>query len=102
MKRKVLFLLTVMLVLIWAVSSLAANKKPNILVIWDLLMDIPVELKPIDVRSALEIAIESKIYAYDAYFIECAKHWRCPLLTLDRKLGAVAVNNGIQVLEIYK
>jgi arylsulfatase A-like enzyme len=34
MKRKLLFLLTVMLVLAWAVSSSAANKKPNILVIW--------------------------------------------------------------------
>jgi arylsulfatase A-like enzyme len=34
MKRKLLFLLTVMLVLAWAVNSSAANKKPNILVIW--------------------------------------------------------------------
>ena len=86
-----------------ALSSLYRRKRLNaadVLGIWDSLMDIPVELKPIEVRSALEIAIESKIYAYDAYFIECAKHWRCPLLTLDSKLEAVAVDNGIQVLEI--
>ena len=86
-----------------ALSSLYRRKRLNrsdVLKIWDSLMDIPVELKPIEVRSALEIAIESNVYAYDAYFLECAKHWRCPLLTLDRKLEAVAADNGIQVLEI--
>lgn len=86
-----------------ALSSLYRRKRLNaadVLRIWDFLMDIPVELKPIEVRSALDIVIDSRIYAYDAYFIECAKHWRCPLLTLDRKLEAVAVDNGIQILEI--
>ena len=86
-----------------ALSSLYRGERLNrsdVLRIWDSLMDIPVELKQIEVRSALEIAIESKVYAYDAYFLECAKHWRCPLLTLDRKLEAVAVDSGIQVLEI--
>ena len=86
-----------------ALSSLYRRKRlkaSDVLKIWDSLMDIPVELKQIEVRSALEIAIESMIYAYDAYFIECAKHWRCPLLTLDRKLKAIALDNGIQVLEI--
>lgn len=63
-------------------------------------MDIPVELKQIEIRSALEIAIEHSIHTYDAYFLECAKHWRCPLLTLDRILMSLATDNGIQVLEI--
>lgn len=86
-----------------ALSSLYRRKrlsKSDVLSIWDSLMDIPVELKPIEIRSALEIAIKSKVYAYDAYFLECARHWRCPLLTLDRGLEAIAVENGIQVLEI--
>lgn len=63
-------------------------------------MDIPVELKPIEIRSAVELATRNMIYAYDAYFLECALHWRCPLLTLDKKLKAIAISKNIEVLEI--
>lgn len=63
-------------------------------------MDIPVELKPIDIRSSVELATQNMIYAYDAYFLECSLHWRCPLLTLDEKLKAVAISKSIEVLEI--
>lgn len=63
-------------------------------------MDIPVELKPVEIRSALELAVESMIYAYDAYFLECSLHWRCPLLTLDGKLKEIAIRKNIEVLEI--
>lgn len=86
-----------------ALSSLLRRNRiqpSEVLKIWDILMDIPVELKQIEIRSALEIAIEHSINAYDAYFLECAKHWRCPLLTLDKKLMSLATDNGIQVLEI--
>lgn len=63
-------------------------------------MDIPVELKPIEIRSALELATENEISAYDAYFLECSLHWRCSLLTLDKKLMAIAIKKNIAVLEI--
>jgi predicted nucleic acid-binding protein len=86
-----------------ALSSLYRRKRldaSDVLRVWDYLMDIPVELKAIEVRSALEIAIGSRLYAYDAYFLECARHWRCPLLTLDHSLAVAAKTEGIQVLEI--
>ena len=66
---------------------------------WDMVQAIPVELRRIDIRSALEIASRFNIYAYDAYFIECAISLRCPLLTLDRRMKMVGKNVGIHILE---
>jgi predicted nucleic acid-binding protein len=67
--------------------------------VWDMVQAIPVELRRIDIRSALEIASRFNIYAYDAYFIECAISLRCPLLTLDRHMKIVGQNVGIHILE---
>jgi len=66
---------------------------------WDMVQAIPVELRRIDIRFALEIASRFNIYAYDAYFIECAISLRCPLLTLDRRMKIVGKNAGIHILE---
>ena len=66
---------------------------------WDIVQTIPVELRPIDIRSALEIASQFNIYAYDAYFIECAVSLRCPLLTLDRQMKIVGQNVGLHIWE---
>jgi len=65
---------------------------------WDMVQTIPVELRQTDIRSALEIASRFNIYAYDAYFIECAVSLRCPLLTLDRQMKIVGQNAGIHIL----
>ena len=65
---------------------------------WDMVQTIPVELRQNDIRSALEIASRFNIYAYDAYFIECAVSLRCPLLTLDRQMKIVGQNAGIHIL----
>ncbi len=66
---------------------------------WAAAQAIPVELCALDIREALRIASRLKIYAYDAYFIECALKSRSPLLTLDRGLKAVAGGLGIRILE---
>jgi predicted nucleic acid-binding protein len=60
---------------------------------------IPVRLINVDIQSALKLAIEFNIYAYDAYFLQCAKSMSCPLLTLDKKMKQVAKKLNIQVLE---
>ncbi|MBD3277074.1 MAG: PIN domain-containing protein [Candidatus Aegiribacteria sp.] len=86
-----------------ALSSICRRKlisADDALKIWDVLMDIPVELKPIEIRSAVELATQNRLYAYDAYFLECSIHWRCPLLTLDKKLKATATSKKIEVLVI--
>ena len=40
------------------------------------------------------------MYAYDAYYLECASKMRAPLLTLDRKLRKAAETIGIQAPEV--
>jgi len=40
------------------------------------------------------------MYAYDAYFLDCALRQKAPLLTLDSKLHAVAKDFEISTLEV--
>ena len=60
---------------------------------------IPVRLVSIDILKALELAIEFNIYAYDAYFLQCAKSLSYPLFTLDKRMKEVAINLNIEVME---
>jgi len=86
-------------------NALTAMMKRNVLkageVIsaWDIVQHIPVDLRRIDIGAALNIAIKYNIYAYDAYFLECALDLRSPLLTLDRQMKGIARKIGIQVME---
>lgn len=66
---------------------------------WKACHSISVSLQTIDIEKALTIAIKNNIYAYDAYFIECAASSRCSLLTLDNQLKAVCRKQGIKILE---
>jgi predicted nucleic acid-binding protein len=66
---------------------------------WEMVQRIPVDLQRIDIKAALQIAIEFNIYAYDAYFLECADRLRGPLLTLDRGMKKIAGDMGITILE---
>ena len=63
------------------------------------LTNIPVRLLSVDIAQALEIAIEFNIYAYDAYFLQCAIEQASPLLTLDKGMKKVAKALNIQVTE---
>jgi len=86
-------------------NALAAMMKRNalkadeVILSWEIIQQIPVDLRRIDIRAALNIAIQYNIYAYDAYFLECALNLRSPLLTLDRQMQGIAKRIGIQVME---
>lgn len=71
-------------------QALAAEKEASL---------IPVRLIDIDVHAALELALDHNIYAYDAYFLLCAKSYSQPLLTLDQRMKQVANELTIQILE---
>ena len=71
-------------------EALAAEKAANL---------IPVRLVNIDIQKALELAIEHDIYAYDAYFLLCAKSLAQFLMSLDGRMKQVARDLGIDVLE---
>lgn len=66
---------------------------------WEIIQHIPVELRRIDIKSALKIAATFNIYAYDAYFLECAGSLKCPLITLDKAMQRIARELGILILE---
>jgi predicted nucleic acid-binding protein len=60
---------------------------------------IPVRLVAIDIRQALKLASEFNIYAYDAYFLQCAQSLSCSLITLDKRMKQIAVDLNIEILE---
>lgn len=60
---------------------------------------IPVRLQAVDITQALKLAIDFNIYAYDAYFLQCAINQSCPLLTLDKRMKQVAQKLNIKVME---
>ena len=60
---------------------------------------IPVRLVAVDIQQALELAFKLNIYAYDAYFLQCAKSLSCPLITLDKKMKQAALDLKIPLLE---
>ena len=86
-------------------NALTAMMKKNVLKnkelesAWEIVQQIPVDLRNIDIKSALRIAVKFNIYAYDAYFLECAENLRSPLLTLDLGMQRVAREMGITILE---
>lgn len=60
---------------------------------------IPVRLVGVDTSQALRLAIEFNLYAYDAYFLHCAKILAHPLITLDGRMKQVAAALKIEILE---
>ena len=74
-------------------------KKEEVESAWDIVQQIPVDLRGTNIKYALGIAIKYNLYAYDAYFLECAENLRSPLLTLDVGMQKVAQEMGITILE---
>jgi predicted nucleic acid-binding protein len=82
-----------------AMMKKSSLKKEEVVSAWEVVQQIPVDLRHTDIKSALRIAIKFNIYAYDAYFLECAENLRSPLLTLDIGMNRVAREIGIIILE---
>lgn len=61
---------------------------------------VPVRYVAIDMPHALALVERTNLYAYDAYFMECALRHNAPLLTLDRRLERAARSLKIEVLEV--
>ena len=67
---------------------------------FSIFQSIPLQFITPDFVYALEVAEKANIYAYDAYFLDCAIRHRAPLLTLDNKLRIAATSLDIDVLEV--
>ncbi|MFZ0131471.1 MAG: type II toxin-antitoxin system VapC family toxin [Desulfobacterales bacterium] len=74
-------------------------KKEEVESAWDIVQLIPVDLRHTNIKHALSIAIKYNLYAYDAYFLECAENLRSSLLTLDLGMQKAAREMGITILE---
>jgi len=61
---------------------------------------IPIKFVDVNLEQTLKMVDQLKIYAYDAYLIQCAKQSKSALLTLDNGLCQAAKSVGIQVLEL--
>lgn len=53
-----------------------------------------------DFTNVLKLSHKNNIYAYDAYFLDCALRHKAPLLTLDRQLSKTARASEVTVLEV--
>ena len=61
---------------------------------------IPLQYSKTDFVNALKISKQANMYAYDAYFLDCAIRHKAPLLTLDRRLKTAAQNLKIETMEL--
>jgi len=61
---------------------------------------IPIRYVDPDLPKALLLSKQGNIYAYDAYFLDCAIRYKAPLLTLDKKLMESAQNFNVETLEV--
>nr|VFJ49584.1 MAG: Predicted nucleic acid-binding protein, contains PIN domain [Candidatus Kentron sp. DK] len=61
---------------------------------------VPIRYLAVDLENAVSIAHANNLYAYDAYFLDCASRHAVPLLTLDRPLRRATERIGVHVLEI--
>jgi len=66
----------------------------------DIFNSIPLRYIAPDFPLALKLSQKAGIYAYDAYFLECALRHKAPLLTLDQKLKASAQLLQIETIEV--
>ena len=63
---------------------------------------IPLRFSPIDLDTALELASELDIYAYDAYVLGCALKHKAPLLSLDEGLLSAGKKAGVAIKEVQR
>ena len=61
---------------------------------------IPLRYVDADFYNVLKLSRDTKMYAYDAYFLDCAIRRKAPLLTLDQNLKTAAKRLNIETLEV--
>jgi predicted nucleic acid-binding protein len=71
----------------------------EVLQAFDSAQQVAVTLLPVTIPSAVRLAMQFGIYAYDAYYLQCCIENRMPLLSLDVRLRRVAERLRIQVVE---
>ncbi|MCM2285463.1 MAG: type II toxin-antitoxin system VapC family toxin [Desulfobacula sp.] len=66
----------------------------------EIFKSIPIRYIDPDFANAVSISKQSDMYAYDAYFLDCALRQKAPILTLDSRLKETAQSLNISILEV--
>jgi len=53
-----------------------------------------------DLENSLKISNQLKIYAYYAYFLDCALRFKLPILSLDKGLNMAARKINLIIIEV--
>jgi predicted nucleic acid-binding protein len=61
---------------------------------------IPIRFLDVPLDDTVLVVEQHQIYAYDAYFIVCARQQSCPLITLDSGLQTAARAAHISLVEV--
>ena len=61
---------------------------------------IPLRYIEPDFTKVLKLSKKTNMYAYDAYFLDCAIRHKAPLLTLDMKLRESARDINVETMEV--
>ncbi len=61
---------------------------------------IPIRYVPVEYGNVLQLCGAHHLYAYDAYYLDCAQRHHAPILSLDVRLREVAVALGVSIPEI--
>ncbi len=61
---------------------------------------IPIRFLDIPLDDTVRVVEQLQIYAYDAYFIVCARQQSCPLISLDGGLQTAARAAQINLVEV--
>lgn len=61
---------------------------------------IPIRFLDVSLDATIQIVAEHMIYAYDAYFLVCARNQFCALITLDGGLQTAARAAHIRLVEV--
>jgi predicted nucleic acid-binding protein len=91
----------------WEVgNALAAMLKRNrinreqVRIVLNAYEEIPIRFVEIDLSTAMELAADHNLYAYDAYILTCARENRCSLISLDKGLLRAARRAGLSIVEV--
>lgn len=61
---------------------------------------IPIKSHDVSLDSVLEISKKYNLYAYDVYFLLCAKNLKVPLLSLDKQMIENGKIMGLNTIEV--
>ncbi len=61
---------------------------------------IPIKFHDVRLDSVLELSKKYNLYAYDIYFLLCAKNLKVPLLSIDRQMLASGTEMGLNIIEV--